>query len=64
MSKLSIVESLRRNAARKSQLDADKQLMTDAANVMAELLACCEDCLEGRGDWGARMSKAIRAHMP
>lgn len=57
---LTIVENLRRNAARKSELDADKVTMTNAANAIELLLSVCQDCMDDRGDWGRRMSQAMK----
>ncbi len=38
-----------------TERDANARLIAAAP----ELLAACQDCLEGRGDWGARMSAAV-----
>ncbi len=48
-----ILESLRRNAARKSNLDADKETMTQAAVEIVRLRAALEEVRSG--DWTTMM---------
>jgi hypothetical protein len=51
---MQIVERLRLNAARKSDFDADKQLMTDAANEIERLLDGVVEFVDHQIDMPAR----------